>query len=213
MTTKTIQMPQTDIPPVHPIVETYRTWVDTLAGYMKRAADLLENLYAQQDVTVDELRRLCAKTHSLRHSDFDIIFGKVLAARRATRDSLASLVEGFRAGRYAVVEEIRATFSSDVAQAAEAWPGLKERLLGNPDDGAGKIIAALREVHVEQEKISTALSGLLSRGEKLKIDELKTVANRLAGRDSRESAELAALLGICESAGRNAGLQWQRLAG
>ena len=198
---------------VHPVLETYRSWVDTLAGYMKRAADLLENLYAEQDQVIHQLRNLCAKTRCLRHADFDAIFGGVLADRGRTRESLSVLVDGYRAGREAVIQEVREMFASDMAQAAQAWPALKARLLNEKDDGAGEIVAALRAVHIEQEKISAALTGLLMRGERLKIDDLKTVAQRLASRDSRDSAELAALLAACESAGRNAGFKWQRLAG
>jgi hypothetical protein len=93
----------------------------------------------------------------------------------------------------------------------ETWPALKRRLLGEKDDGVGEIVEVLRQVNIEQEQIAAALSGLLMRGERLKIDDLKTVAQRLAGRDSRASAELAALLAGCESAGRNAALRWQRL--
>ena len=104
-------------------------------------------------------------------------------------------------------------FSTDVDQAVIAWPVLKDRLLGGDDGQTRQIVAALREVHVEQEKISAALSGLLMRGDKLKINDLRTVAQRLDGDNSRDSAELAALLAVCESAGRNVGLQWQRLAG
>jgi len=196
---------------VQHIIETYRAWVQTLAGYMEGAAGLLENLYAEQDETVDQLRKLCAKTHSLRHVDFDAIFGKVLAGGRKTRESLSLLVNGYRTGREAVIKEVRELFASDMAQAVKTWPALKQRLLGEKDDGVGEIVAALRQVHIEQEKISTALAGLLMRGERLKIDDLKTVAQRLASRDSRASAELAALLAGCESAGRNAALRWQRL--
>lgn|GEM_PF-1260887 len=217
MTDMTIDLPKSlETSAVHPVIETYRTWVDTLAGYMKRAADLLENLYAEQDQVIDQLRKLCARTHCLRHADFDAIFGPVLADRGRTRESLSALVDGYRAGREAVIQEVREMFfarNSDMAQAVNAWPALKARLLSEKDDGAGEIVAALRQVHIEQEKIATALSGLLMRGERLKIDDLKTVAQRLASRDSRDSAELAALLAVCESAGRNAGLKWQRLAG
>jgi hypothetical protein len=198
---------------VHPVIETYRSWVDTLAGYMRRAADLLENLYAEQDQVIDQLRKLCAKTHCLRHADFDAIFGRILTDRLRTRESLLTLVDGYRAAREAVIQDVGEMFASDVDQAAKAWPDLKERLLSEKDDGAGEIIAALRQVHVEQEKLSTALTGLLMRGERLKIDDLKTVAQRLASRDSRDSAELAALLAVCESAGHNTGLRWQRLVG
>ena len=214
MTETTIDLPKSlETSAVHPVIETYRTWVDTLAGYMKRAADLLENLYAEQDQVIDRLRKLCARTHCLRHADFDAIFGRVLANRGRTRQSLSALVDGYRAGREAVINDVREMFASDMAQAVKAWPALKQRLLSEKDNGVSQIVAALRQVHIEQEKIATALMGLLMRGERLRIDDLKTVAERLASRDSRDSAELAALLAVCESAGRSAGLRWQRLAG
>jgi hypothetical protein len=197
---------------VQHIIEAYRAWVQTLAGYMEGAADLLETLYTEQDETVNQLRKLCAKTHSLRHVDFDAIFGKVLAGGRKTRESLSLLVNGYRTGREAVIKEVKDMFTADMAQAVKTWPALKRRLLGEKDDGVGEIVAALRQVHVEQQQIATALSGLLMRGERLKIDDLKTVAQRLASRDSRASAELTALLAACELAGRDAALRWQRLA-
>jgi hypothetical protein len=199
---------------VQHVIETYRAWVQTLTEYMQGAAGLLDDLYAEQDETVDQLRKLCAKTHSLRHVDFDAIFGKVLAGGRKTRESLSLLVNGYRSGREAVIEEVREMLlarTSDTAGAVETWPALKRRLLGEKDDGVGEIVEVLRQVNIEQEQIAAALSGLLMRGERLKIDDLKTVAQRLAGRDSRASAELAALLAGCESAGRNAALRWQRL--
>jgi hypothetical protein len=198
---------------VYPVLETYRAWVDTLAGYMKRAVELLEGLYAEQDRTIGELRDRCARSRSIRHADFDAVFGGLLAERRTTRESAAALVERYRAGREEVIEELRDTLGGDLAGAAAAWPALKQRLLVGEDDKIRQIVSALRGVHVEQEKISTALSSLLLRGDKLKLDDLKTVARRLASGDSRETAELAALLGVCESAGHAAGLKWQRLAG
>ncbi len=210
----TIQRPlSVEAPAVHSVIETYRTWVDTLTGYMKRAADLLENLYAEQDQAIDQLRKLCAKTHCLRHADFDAIFGAVLANRGQTRQSLLTLVGGYRAARETVIADVQEMFGADMALVVAAWPALKARLLSEKADGSGEIIAVLRQVHIEQEKFSTALTGLLMRGERLKIDDLKTVAQRLASRDSRDSAELAALLAVCESAGHSTELKWQRLVG
>lgn len=211
-TTMTAQGP--GVSAVHCAIETYRSWVKTLTGYMKRAAALLENLYAEQDQVIDQLRKLCARTHCLRHADFDAIFGEVLAQRLRTRESLSELVDGYRAGREAVIQEVEQLFlvgKTDSAQAVKGWPVVKGRLLSEKDDGAGQIITALRQVHVEQQKLSTALTELLMRGQKLKIEDLKTVARKLASRDSRNSAELAALLAICDSAGRNAARKWEQL--
>jgi len=202
-----------EMPAMAATIHAYQTWVETLAGCMQRAAGLLEGLYAGQDETVEQLRALCAKTRSLRHADFDAIFGAVLAERRGARESLSALVDGYLAGRRAVIGEVREMLASEVDRAVGLWPDLKERLLGEEDQAEARIIGALRQVHLEQEKVSAALAGLLMRGERLKIDDLKTVAQRLAGTDSRESAELATLLGVCESAGRNATLRWERLAG
>ncbi len=200
-------------PSIEPVLEAYRASAEAVAGYMGRAVRLLESLYADQDEMIEQLREVFARHHSLRHSDFDSIFGSVLVDRRRTRESLSALVGDYRAGREAVIAEIKELFDSDVPRAAEAWPELKKRLLSETDDGAGGVIAALRRVHMEQEELSTALSALLGRAERLRISDLKTVARNLASRDSRESAELAALLATCESAALSAGVKWHRLAG
>jgi hypothetical protein len=195
------------------ILERYHATVETVADYMSRAVALLEGLYAEQDEMIGQLKRTLSQNKSLRYSDFDAIFASVLARRRRTRGMLPTLVDGYRANREALIREIQDLCGFDAPQAAKAWPALKKRLLDGRDTGECEIVAALRQVHMEREELSTALSELLKRGEKLKISDLKTVAQRLASRDSRESAELAALLATCEAAGRNASMQWEKLAG
>ena len=202
-----------EAPSIQRVLEKYRATVETVADYMGHAVALLEDFYAEQDEMIDQVKELLSKGKSLRHSDFDAIFAKVLARRRQTRETLPTLVEGYRANREALIQEIEDLCGSGAAQAAEAWPTLKKRLLDGNDTGEGEVVAVLRQVHVEQEELSTVLSDLLSRGERLRISDLKTVAQRLASRDSRGSAELAALLATCEAAGRNASMQWEKLAG
>ena len=196
---------------VQPIIEKYHRSVEAVANYMTRAVDLLEGLYTAQNNTINQLKTILSKSKSLRRSDFDAIFSDVLAKRRRTRETLSSLVDGYRANRQRVIQEVQELFCSNLARAVELWPNLKQRLLDEQDAGAGKVVAALRQVHMEQEELSTALSGLLMRGEKVKIDDLTMVARKLSRRNSVDSAELASLLAMCESAARNAGLEWQHL--
>lgn len=204
--------PVQQTPLIQPIIETYRAGIETLVSYMRRTVQLLQSLYADQDEMIDQLREIFAKGHSLRHADFDAIMGKVLADRQKTRQCLSSLVEQYRVKQEAVIREVGEVFSSDMPQAIKAWPALKERLIGEQSEAEGEIVTALRQVHMEQEELSSALSSLLTRGERLKISDLKTVARKLSSRDSRDSAELASVLAMCEAAGRDAGLKWQRLA-
>lgn len=195
------------------IVGGYRAAVETVAGYMGRAAALLEDLYAEQDGMIEQLKKLLSKSKSLRHSDFDAIFANLLARRLQTREMLSTLVAGYRAHWETLIQEIEDLCAADAAQASQAWPALKKRLLDGRDPEEREVVAVLRRVHLEREELSTALSGLLSRGERLRISDLNTVAQRLASRDSREFAELAALLAACDAAGRNASMQWTMLAG
>ena len=198
---------------IQPIIEKYQQAVEAVSGYMTRAVALLEDLYAEQDEIIEQLKRTLSRSNSLRRSDFDTIFAKVLARRQRTQQTLPSLVDGYRANRQEVIEEVQEIFSANLPAAVKAWPILKQRLLDEEDAGAREVVVALRQVHMEQEELSTALSSLLRRGEELRISDVKTVAKKLAAKDPRESAELAALLAMCESAGRDAGLKWQRLAG
>lgn len=202
-----------DAPSAERILERYRASVEMVAGYMGRAVALLKDLYAEQDGMIEQLKKLLSKSKSLRRSDFDAIFANVLARRRRTRETLPTLVDGYRANREALIREVEELCSSDAAEATQAWPALKKRLLDGNDTAEREVVAVLRQVHMEREELSTALSDLLSRGERLRISDLKIVAQRLASRDSRESAELAALLATCEAAGRNASMQWEKLAG
>ena len=198
---------------IQPILDTYREWVATLSGYMKSAADLLEGLYADQDRMIEQLRRAFAKRHSLRRVDFDLAFGRAIEQRRQTRRGLLSVAEAYRASREVVLREIEEAFEGDLAQTARAWPALKERLLDQEDGAATEVAAVFRCVHMEQEQLTTALAGLLSRSERLKVNDLRAVANRLADTASGKSAELAALLGMCDAAGRTVGQKWRKLAG
>ena len=209
----TIGVAEQDAPSVQQILDRYRTASETVVGYMSRAVELLKDLYAEQDGMVEQLKRLLSRNKSLRRSDFDAIFADLLAQRQRTRGMLLTLVDGYRVNREALIQEIEDLCSSDASHASEAWPALKKRLLDGENTGEREVVAVLRQVHMEREELSAALSDLLGRGERLRIADLKTVVQRLASRDSRESAELAALLATCEAAGRNASRQWQKLAG
>lgn len=211
--TATIGLAGQDAAPVQQILDRYRAAGETVAGYMSRAVALLKDLYAEQDEMIEQLKRLLSRSKSLRRSDFDGIFANLLARRHRTRGMLSTLVEGYRANRELLIQEIEDLCSSEASWASNAWPALKQRLLDGQDTGEREVVAVLRQVHMEREELSAALSDLLSRGERLKISDLKTVVQRLASRDSRESAELAALLATCEAAGRNASMQWAKLAG
>ena len=162
---------------------------------------------------IEQLRQLLSNSKSLRRVDFDAILADLLARRHRTRGMLSVLVDEYRANRETLIQEIEDLCHCDASQASKIGPAIKKRLLDGQDAAEREVVAVLRQVHTEQEELSAALSELLRRGERLRISDLKTVVQRLASRDSRESAELADLLTTCEAAGRNASMQWNELAG
>ena len=213
MTQTTTNPAATPTPGIGAILRTYQGWVNTVTQHISQAVAAVENLYAEQDVIIDQLKAALGRNSSLRHSDFDGIFAAVLARRNEHRAPLAQLASGYYADRQALLGDLRELFQGNVARAQEIWPGLKGRLLDEQKDSARQAVAMLRRIHVEQQEVSAALAGLLVRSEKVRIDDLKLVANRLANKDVGHWAELADLLAGCESAARQANDQWQKLAG
>ena len=57
-----------DGPSVQQILDRYRAAGEIVAGYMGRAVALLEDLYAEQDRMIEQLKRLFSKNKSLRRS-------------------------------------------------------------------------------------------------------------------------------------------------
>ena len=106
-------------PAAQGIVGRYRAAVETVAGYMGRAAALLEDLYAEQDGMIEQLKRLLSKSKSLRRSDFDAIFANLLARQLRTREMLSTLVAGYRAHRETLIQGIEDLCAAD-AHAANA---------------------------------------------------------------------------------------------
>jgi hypothetical protein len=195
------------------MLHTYQGWVETVTQHISKAVAAIDSLYADQDAVIDQLKAALARGSSLRHADFDGIFAAVLSRRNQQRAPLAQLADSYYADRQAILGDLRALFQCNVARAQDLWPGLKDRLLHEQETSTRQAVAMLRRMHVEQQELSAALGGLLSRGDRLRVNDLKTVANRLANRDSRCVAELADLLAGCESAARQTDEKWQKLAG
>jgi hypothetical protein len=195
------KLPAQEVCSIRLVIDNYRGAVEMVAGYIERAVALLNDLYAEQDRMMNQLKAILSRRRSLHRTHFDAIFRDVLARRRRSRQTLSALADEYRANREQVVRELEERFAAGTPQAEastgaalptapspRAWQVLKARLLDNCDTGEREAVTVLRQVHVEQRELSIALSGLLDQAERLEIGDLKTVARELAGDEAREGA-------------------------
>ena len=191
------------------LIKGYEQRVTTVSEYMTQAADLLAQLGKEQDAMIAQLRDTLAGRRSLRNRDFDELVGRVVSERRQRLGALPGLIEDFRRAERAVVGKLRALLTGNAADVARAWPELKKEMLSLQRIRERTVSRALRRTHIEQEELSRGLRGLLAKGEKVRISDLKAVVREINAVSPQELVDLAEVIRDCQSACAEVSGAWQ----
>ena len=193
------------------LIKGYEERVNIVTEYMTQAADLLAQLRREQDTMIAQLRDTLAERRSFRHKDFDGLVWRVVSVRRQRLDALPELIEDFRSQAQAVVGKLRGLLTGDAADVARAWPELKKEMLSLQRMRERNISRALRRVHIEQEELCRGLKGLLAKGEKVRIADLKAIVREINAVSPQELVDLAEVLRDCQSACAEVSEAWHKV--
>ena len=193
------------------LIRGYEQRVGTVTAYMGQAAELLAQLGREQDSMIARVRDTLAERRSFRRKDFDGLAGRVISDRRQRLEALPALIVEFRRAEHAVVARLRGLLEGDAADVAQAWPELKSEMLSLQRTRERNVSRALKRVHIEQEELSRGLKGLLAKGERVRIADLKAVVREIDAIAPKESADLAGLLRDCQSACAEISEAWQQV--
>ena len=193
------------------LIRGYERRVNTITEYMSQAADLLAELGREQDAMASELRSALAERRSLRRKDFDRLLGHVVCERRERLAALPALIEQFRGAEHAVVAKLRRLLEGTAAGVVQAWPELRNEMVSLQRARERQVARALRRVHVEQEELCRGLRGLLARGERVRIADLKAVVREIHAVSPHELVDLTAVLQDCRSACAEVLEAWQEV--
>ena len=191
------------------LIKGYEERVTIVTQYMVQAADLLAQLRSEQDAMIAQLRDNLAERRSYRRKDFDAVVGRLVSGRRQRLESLPRLIEDFRGQGHAVVGKLREFLTGNAAEVARAWPELKNEMLSLQRMRERNISRALKRVHIEQEELCRGLKGLLAKGERVRIADLKGVVREIDAVSPKELVDLAEVLRDCRSACAEISEAWQ----
>jgi len=193
------------------LIKGYEQRVNAVTAYMSQAADLLALLGKEQDAMISQLRDTLAEQRSFRRKDFDRLVGGVVSERRQRLEALPALIEEFRRAEQGVVVKLRGLLEGSAADVARAWPDLKKEMLSLQRTRERNVSRALKRAHIEQEELCRGLRGLLAKGERVRIADLKAVVREINAISPKESADLAGLLRDCRSACAEVSEAWQNI--
>jgi len=193
------------------LIKGYEQRVNLVTEYMTQAADLLAQLRREQDAMIVQLRDILAERRSLRRKDFDSLIWKVVSERRQRLEMLPALIQDFRRKEQAIVRKLQQLFKGNVADVARAWPELKKEMSSLQRMRERNVARALKRVHIEQEELCRGLKGLLAKGERVRIADLKAILREIKAVSPQELADLAGVFRDCESAYAEVSETWQKV--
>lgn len=204
------QQQATDI--LTPLIEGFRTRLDTVLNFMVRTEELLGSLRGEQDTMIRQLQDRLAQSRSLRRSDFQRIIGDLLCQRRDKHDVLSGQIAQLWAEGEEIIRELESLAAKDLPGARRAWEQTKQKIHFLQTVREREVTRALKQVHLEHQELSTALDALLAKEERLRIGDLKTAVRTLHGTAPGGATELAGLVKRCEAACHQADHAWCKVS-
>ena len=194
------------------IVDSYELRLEIVSVLMKEAAEALQNLQAEQEAAIANLREDLAKKRSLRKRDFDAMIGGVFTRRGDREQEVAQALEEFRKGGAEIATELRTLLTGEgEVVSAQDFAHLKTDILARQEERKRKIVEVLREFHREQEELSTTLGKLLSKGESATVKDLKLMVRALKVQRQEREGEMGGVLKELERVDDEVAEEWQRV--
>jgi len=179
---------------------------------MNQANQLLRSFQLEIEDMMASLRDNLAKSESLRKKDFDSMMSSVTELRQRTEEEAEENLKRFRVEEEEMISRLRNIVLSGSRSSLEDIKTIKEDILKRQKEREKKIIRALKRFQIEQEDIRVALKNLLSKGENVKIKDLKNMLKSLSVQQSERDEEMISMLEGFEVVREKIQTQWQEVS-
>jgi len=194
------------------IIDSYEMRVKTVGALMNQANQLLGSFQLEIEDMMVGLRNNLAKSESLRKKDFDSMMSSVIELCRRTEEEAEENLKRFQAEEEEMIKRLRNIVLSGNRSNLEDIKTIREDILKRQKEREKTIIRALKRFQIEQEDIRVALKNLLSKGENVKIRDLKIMLRSLSVQQSNHDAEIISMLEDFEVAREKVQTQWQAVS-
>lgn len=194
------------------IIDSYEMRVKTVGALMDQANQLLKSFQLEIEDMMAGLRANLAKTESLRKKDFDRMMSSVIERRSRTEEEAEDNLKRFRAEEEEMIGRLRKIVLSGSRASLEDIRAIREDILTRQKEREKAIIRALKRFQIEQEDIRVALKSLLSKGEEVRIKDLRIMVKSLRSEQTDRDAELTRILEDFDVVRDRVQTQWQAVS-
>lgn len=184
----------------------YEHRVEVFGRVMREVERVLKDSRAEQETLISELRERLAKTRSLRRKDFDTMMAGTGLSEGDHSIGQAAL-ELEKEGR-TLCGMLKRACRTPAAAGVSRLKALSDEILSGLDALEREAIRRLKRMQLRQEELRGALDKLVRKGEGIRIQDLRRVAQGLRLLQEMGRSEPGALLDDLEIARREASYRW-----
>ena len=196
----------------HSIIDSYEMRVGTVNGLMDQAYQLLKSFQVELEDMIVLLRENLAKVESLRKKDFDRMIKDVIERRHQTEEEAQQSLKLFREEEEEMIGRLRKIVLGGSGSTLEDMGAIREDISRRQKEREKNIIKALKRLQIEQEELRVALRNLLSKGERVKVKDLKMMLKSLRAQQGDRDAEMSRMLEDLDVVRAKVQSQWQSVA-
>jgi len=140
------------------------------------------------------------------------MMSSVIELCRQTEEEAAGNLKRFQAEEEEMISRLRNIVLSRNRSSLEDIKTIREDILKRQKEREKTIIRALKRFQIEQGDIRVALKNLLSKGETVRIKDLKIMVNSLSVQQSDRDTEMVRMLEGFEVVREKIQTQWQEVS-
>ena len=194
------------------IIDSYEMRVKTVTTVMRQTIQVLKDYQGQQEEMAEELKSILAKTEFLRKKDFDRMMEEMWGQRWKREKEIHNTLESFLREEREMIDELRKKLVEPGRfMKIEDFMVLKERILNSQREREKKTNAILKSFHLEQGELSTVLRKLLSKGERVRIKDLKNMIRELRAHRIYKESSIGKAFKELEMVDRKVDTVWEKV--
>ena len=190
-------------------IDSYEKRVKLVMVLMREAARRIDGFFGEQDDMIGQLREGLARSEGLRKKDFDTFMGAILARRKEREEGTQHALDDLWKEEKEMMDALREVFTDEHADVD--LEKIKTEILSRHQNREKEITRMMMELHREQEELSTALNGLLAKGERVTVRDFRTMVSTFKIKNGNHGDEIGTVLDQLYTARQAVTSQWQRL--
>ncbi len=194
------------------ILDSYEMRVRTVGGLMEQAYHFLRTFQMELEEMLVQVRTNLARSESLRKKDFDRMISDVVHRVQQTEGEVEESFRVFHDQEREMIDRLRNVILCGGHSSLSDIRAIREDILKRQKERERGLIKALKSFQIEQEELKTAIKGLLSKGEMVKVRDLKTMLKLLRVQQSDRDSEMARMLEDLDRVRDRVQTQWQTVA-